>query len=413
VEHLQHFGLSRDPFANEPQLESFLEIPPHNDALRRLDRGVRQSKGLCVLVGKVGAGKTMVVRKLLEELEEEIFEASMLVVPHGSVDSIWLLSRFARQLGVEEPAESRDLLMAQIYDHLAIVREDGRHAVLIVDDAHALTDPRVISEVCGLLKLEYEDKRLLTLVLAGEPCIRNLIDGDTGLANRIDVKVDLDGMDERSGIAYLTHRIQAAGGAVAIVDEAAAAALHQLGGGLPGRINTLADNALFEAFLQSRRQLTGSDVAYAARSLSWNDDSESDRPAAPLDATAFAATSATAAPMASAAAVSDLPTEYSTPIEVGGSAGVGDSIAPPISIASPSQISSPSPIQAPPQPPEPSLPGEAFDFGCADRPMTLDDLESELDAAFLTGPSGVPDEGPPKEPDDDIVDDLLIELIDE
>jgi type II secretory pathway predicted ATPase ExeA len=364
VEHLQHFGLSRDPFSNEPQLESLLDTREHIDALRRLDRGVRQSKGLCVLVGEVGAGKTMAVRKLLEDLEEEVFEASMLVVPHGSVDSIWLLTRFARQLGVDEPADARDALMAQIYDHLAIVREDGRHAVLIIDDAHALTDPKVISEVCGLLKLEYEDKRLLTLVLAGEPCMRELLAGDSGLAGRVDVKVDLQGMDEAGGVAYLTHRIQAAGGAVAILDEQAVAALHRLGGGLPGRMNTLADNALFEAFLQSRRQVTEPDIAYAALSLSWNHDtgnheSESARPAAPSDATAPAASSASAAPLASAAAVSDLPP-----------------------------------------------------LASAGEPMILDDLDSELDAAFATGTGVVPDEGPPKD-DDDIVEDLLVELIDE
>jgi type II secretory pathway predicted ATPase ExeA len=376
VEHLQHFGLSRDPFANEPRLESFLDTREHHDALRRLDRGVRQSKGLCVLVGEVGAGKTMVVRKLLDELEEEIFEASMLVVPHGSVDSIWLLSRFARQLGVEEPAETRDLLMAQIYDHLAIVREDGRHAVLIIDDAHALTDPRVISEVCGLLKLEYEDKRLLTLVLAGEPGIRRLIDGDVGLANRIDVKVVLNGLDALGGVAYLTHRIQAAGGAVAILAEGAVAALQRLGGGLPGQMNTLADNALFEAFLQSRRQVRESDVVYAARSLSWHNDSEAARPAAPSETAELDPTSATAAPLASALALSEL--------------------------ATPSASADPTA----------TVFSEEAEFGAGDEPMTLDDLESELDAAFATRAGSLPEDEPPKD-DDDLVDNLLVELIDE
>lgn len=378
MDHLQHFGLSRDPFANEPQLESFLDTSEHHDALRRLDRGVRQSKGLCVLVGEVGAGKTMVVRKLLEELEEEVFEASMLVVPHASVDSIWLLSRFARQLGVEEPAQGRDALMAQIYDHLAIVREDGRHAVLIIDDAHELSDPRVVSEVGGLLKLEYEDKRLLTLVLAGEPCLQRVIGGDAGLGNRVDVRVGLAGLDEPGSVAYLTQRIQAAGGAVAILDEGAVAALHRLGGGVPGRMNTLADNALFEAYLRSRRQVSEPDVVYAATSLCWSDPPAPTRPAAPSDASAFAAPDATDAPTASA-------------------------------------VAGPAPARPTPKPtptPTPAVGPKRPEFGMGDEPMTLDDLESELDAAFATGTSSVPADGPPKD-DDDIVEDLLVELIDE
>jgi type II secretory pathway predicted ATPase ExeA len=159
VEHLQHFGLAEDPFRNEPRLESFFETHANRDALRRLERGLRQAKGLLVLVGDVGAGKTMVVRRL--RLEEEVFDASMLVVLHGAADASWMLGRFATQLGIEEPAPEREGLLAQIYEKLAIIREDGRHAVLIIDDAQALATHTTLAEVCGLLKLEYEDRRLL------------------------------------------------------------------------------------------------------------------------------------------------------------------------------------------------------------------------------------------------------------
>src|SRR5262245_64945777 len=100
----------------------------------------------------------MVVRRLLESLEEEVFDASMLVVLHGAADAGWMLTRFASQLGIEEPAAEREALLAQIYEKLAIIREDGRHAVLIIDDAQALATHTTLAEVCGLLKLEYEDR---------------------------------------------------------------------------------------------------------------------------------------------------------------------------------------------------------------------------------------------------------------
>ena len=79
-----------------------------------------------------------------------------------------MLTRFAKQLGIEEPAPEREALLAEVYERLAIIREDGRHAVLIIDDAQALASPETLAEVCGLLKLEYEDRRLLSLVLAGD-----------------------------------------------------------------------------------------------------------------------------------------------------------------------------------------------------------------------------------------------------
>jgi type II secretory pathway predicted ATPase ExeA len=269
MEHLQHFGLADDPFRNEPRLELFLETAPHRDALRRLDRGVRQSKSLCVLIGDVGSGKTMVARRLLEDLEEEVFDASMLVVLKGSADSFWMLTRFARQLEVEEPATDREALLAQVYEKLAIIREDGRHAVLIVDDAQALASPQTLAEVCGLLKLEYEERPLLSMVLVGVPALERALAADPVLARRAGVKVRLAPLDLEAATAYLHHRIQRAQGTPEIFEAGAIASLRELGEGLPGLMNTLADNALYEAFLCGRSRVSQIDVERVHRDLGW------------------------------------------------------------------------------------------------------------------------------------------------
>jgi len=269
VEHLHHFKLSNDPFRNEPLLKSYFECEPHQGALRRLERAVRQGKGLCVLTGETGSGKTMVVRRLLESLEEEVFEAGMMVVLDGAADAAWMLKRFVRQLGVEDPASGREGMVAQIYDRLAIVREDGRQSVLIIDDAHALASHGALAEVCSLLKLEYEDRRLLTLVLSGSPALDRALAADPTLAHRIDVRVELDSFSTAAAEGYLAHRIQQAGGDPAIIDGQARAALHELGRGYPGLMNTLADNALFEAFICGRSQMTRVDVERAHQDLGW------------------------------------------------------------------------------------------------------------------------------------------------
>jgi len=368
VEHLQHFGLRRDPFCNEPIPDQFLELAPHRDALLRLARGVHQRRGLCVLTGQAGSGKTTAVRQLLETLEEELFEASMMVVLNASADAAWIMTRFARQLGIEEPAREREALVAQIYEHLAIVREDSRHAVLIIDDAEALAGGRVLADVCGLLKLEYEDRRLLTLVLAGGPPLEAALAADPGLAARVEVKVALRALDRPAARDYLMRRIKGAGGAASIVQEDAMDAIHRLAEGLPGRMNTLADNALFEAFLASRTQMTRVDVDRAHRDLCW---SGSTRPPA-------AAGRPEGEPLAAALA----------PPSPKGRAGAG-------------------------------------------RGVRLEEaLDSEFDAAFAIGPSNGRDplgdsmaeagftsigedaDGPPKD-DDEEVQDLLVELIED
>jgi type II secretory pathway predicted ATPase ExeA len=269
VEHLHHFKLAEDPFRNEPLLRFLFESRQQQEVVRRMDRAVRQAKGLCVLIGDVGSGKTMAVRQLFENLEEEVFEASMMVVLNGAADSTWMLTRFAKQLGIEEPAGERETLIADVYERLAIIREDGRHAVLIIDDAQALASPETLAEVCGILKLEYEDRRLLSLVLAGTPLLDEALASSPILAHRVDVKVHLAPLEPETAAAYLAHRVRSAGGDPAILEAAAVAALHAYGRGIPGLMNTLADNALFEAFLCGRHGVTAKDVERAHGDLGW------------------------------------------------------------------------------------------------------------------------------------------------
>jgi general secretion pathway protein A len=271
VEHLHHFQLAEDPFRNEPLVRLYVESAPHREALLRLERAVRQTKGLCVLGGEVGSGKTMVLRRLLESLEEEVFEANMMVILNGAADADWILGRFAAQLGLEEPAPDRESLLSQVYERLAIIREDGRHAVMIVDDAQALASPETLVEVCGLLKLEYEDRRLLTLVLAGGSALERALAAHPELAHRVDVKVRVGPLDAAGCRAFLEQRIRAAQGDPGILEPDAMAALHRLGQGLPGRVNTLADNALFEAFLCGRDAISRVDVERAHRDLGWGE----------------------------------------------------------------------------------------------------------------------------------------------
>ncbi len=269
MEHLHHFGLSEDPFRND-HLERFLhESPAQIDAQRRLERAVRGGRGRVLLTGPVGSGKTTVARALFESLEDEAFESRMMVVLRASADFAWLLGRLAGELGVEEPAAEREALLLQVYERLAIVREDGRHAVLIVDEAHALARGGALEEVSALVKLEYDERRLLSVVLVGTPLLDAAISRDPHLTHHLDARVALRPFEPEEAAAYLEHRLRSAGGEPELLLPGAVAALHQQGGGWPGRINTLADNALFEAFLAGRSQVTRSEVERAGAALGW------------------------------------------------------------------------------------------------------------------------------------------------
>jgi type II secretory pathway predicted ATPase ExeA len=271
VDHFHHFGLAEDPFRNDHHEKFTVETPSQVDAVRRLDRGVRQARGLLTLIGGAGAGKTMVARKLYEELEEELFEASMMVVLRGSANADWLLTRFANQLAVDEPAPEREALIGQIYERLAIIHEDGRQAVLVVDDAQGLASRETLTEVCGLARLEYEDRRVVSIVLAGAPSLKHAFASDPLLAHHLEIQVALPPFGREEAARYLGQRIQLAGGKPQILLAGAVARLHELSSGAPGLLNTLADNALFEAFLEGRHQVARSDVERAYADLGWGD----------------------------------------------------------------------------------------------------------------------------------------------
>ncbi len=291
MEHLSTFGLTRDPFASDTQPDAAFDTAAARDVLRRLERAAMQSKGLCLLTGRGGVGKTLLVRRLLEALEEDVFEACMLVPVPGITNGRWLLSRFARQLGIEAPSEDLGDLLGQVYEQMAIVREDGRHTVLLIDEAQVLADAGLLANLRGLLNLEYEEKRLLSLVLVGLPGLLEAVENEPALCDRLDLRVSLTPLSDEEASQYIAHRIRAVEGTPAILESSAMSALVKCGEGVPRRLNTLADNALFEAHLAGRMSATAEDVERAAAEMGL---SQPLQPEAPSEAPAPVASDPTA-----------------------------------------------------------------------------------------------------------------------
>jgi len=364
VEHLQHFGLVQDPFSNESDLRLYFENPSQRDAQRRVERGLRQHKGLTLLTGEGGMGKTLLARRILDGLEEELFESTLLVMLPGAADAMGIFQRFARQLGADEPARDRAGVLSQIFERLAIVREDGRHAVLIVDDAQVMS-PQVFAELGGLLSLEYEDRRLMSLLLVGSLELDRQIQNDASLFPRVDVRVRIQPLDPASASAYLMHRLAVARGRAELIPPATLDALYKASRGRPRLLNTLADNALFEAYLAGRHAIEPGDVERAAADLGLGADAA---PLAPAASAGPAHAPPRPAPTARAAAASfgldsELMLTEELPASVWGAAGG--------SVAAPA-ARTPMPSAAP----RPALP-------VAPSPVAAVDLDAEPEGLFV------------------------------
>ena len=249
MNYIEYFGMTQEPFSNAPVSRFYYNSAQHAEALTRLTYAVDGMKGLAVLVGQIGAGKSTLARRMLDALPEESYEAALLVIVHSGITAGWLLRRIALQLGVPDPAHEKLTLLGQVYQRLIKIYESGKKAVVLIDEAQMLQTRELMEEFRGLLNLEVPERKLVTFVLFGLPDIERNLMLDPPLAQRVAVRSSLQPFDREATEAYLKHRLRLAGASRMLFQPAAIDLIHEGSGGIPRMINTLCDNALFEAFL--------------------------------------------------------------------------------------------------------------------------------------------------------------------
>src|SRR5512142_3381592 len=126
MSYLEFYELSQEPFSNAPVSRFYYSSAQHEQALARLMHAVGGMKGLAILVGDIGAGKTTLARRMLDSLPEEEYEAALLVIIHSGITANWLLRRIAAQLGIENPAQEKLALLSQLYQRLVKIYESGK-----------------------------------------------------------------------------------------------------------------------------------------------------------------------------------------------------------------------------------------------------------------------------------------------
>jgi type II secretory pathway predicted ATPase ExeA len=265
--YLDYFELTQEPFSNAPVSRFYYNSAQHSQALTRLMHGVSYMKGLAILVGDIGAGKTTLARRMLDSLPESEYEAALLVIIHSGITANWLLRRIALQLGVENPAQEKLALLSQLYQRLLQIYESGKKAVVLIDEAQMLETREIMEEFRGLLNLEVPERKLISFVFFGLPEIEQNLKLDPPLAQRVALRYKLEPFTAESTEAYIKHRLRLAGSPRLPFTPDALLAVHQRSGGTPRVINSICDNALFEAFLSREQNVTGALVHRIADNL--------------------------------------------------------------------------------------------------------------------------------------------------
>lgn len=252
MDYLEFFRLKEHPFSNIVDNRFYYNSPQHSDALVKLKYAIDTKKGLSVVVGNIGTGKTTLARRLLEELDENGYEATLLVVIHSSTSSEWLLRKLAMLLDIEDVKDDKIEIISQIHSRLLRIHESGKTAAILIDEVQMLNSRDIMEEFRGLLNIEIGAGKLVNFVFFGLSELEQVLSLDEPLKQRVAMKINLKSFSERDTHDYIQHRLRIASCESDIFTTDAVQHIFKFSGGIPRLINTICDNAMLEAFLMRR-----------------------------------------------------------------------------------------------------------------------------------------------------------------
>jgi general secretion pathway protein A len=260
------FGLDSSPFGLTPDPRFLFRSKGHHDILSSLLYGVTTGKGVMLLLGDVGTGKTTLCRALLRELPPEA-ESVLLLNPHLSETE--LVGAILDDLGVERRGSTRGELMAVLNAYLLAAGGEGKVVVIVADEAQQMS-AETLEQLRLLSTLEAPGRKLLQIIVAGQPELEAKLARPElrQFDQRIAVRCRLTALTERETSRYIEHRLRAAGlGGSLPFTSAAAACVHRHSRGVPRLINLVCDRALTAAFADRRKDVDVGTVNAAVRSL--------------------------------------------------------------------------------------------------------------------------------------------------
>lgn len=245
------YGLSDNPFSIAPNPHYLFLSDRHREALAHLTYGLGETGGFVLLTGEVGTGKTTVSRCLLGQLPDNTDTAFIL---NPSLTELELLATLCDELKI---SYGENPTLKQLTDHLSRFllanHSKGRNTVLIIDEAQHLR-PEVLEQLRLLTNLETDTKKLLQVILIGQPELQLLLKRQElrQLAQRITARYHLLPLNEDEIALYVLHRLQVAGRFEPLFTRKAVNVLQKYSGGIPRLINLLCERSLMAGYAQSR-----------------------------------------------------------------------------------------------------------------------------------------------------------------
>ncbi len=262
------YQLRQNPFEITPDPSFLFSTARHNEALASLYYGVRARKGFVVLTGEVGTGKTMLVRCVLDLLQRT--GVAFAYVFNPSLSPLEFIRYIAGDLGLPVAGKAKDEIILALSAFLVERHRLNLTTLLVVDEAHYLS-PELLEEVRLLTNLETTQRKLLQIVLAGQPELDEMLDSFElrQLKQRIALRCHLEPLDLGETRGYIQRRLQIAGRVPEkiIFSEPAVSAIFRHSKGFPRMVNTICENALLSGYARRAAVIPDEVIEEVARDL--------------------------------------------------------------------------------------------------------------------------------------------------
>lgn len=261
--YTDYWGLKSLPFENVPDPRFYFPSSQHEEGLHRLLYAVTQRKGAAMLTGEVGCGKTLLSREFLGHLRDDRFNVALITNPDFPAQQF--LHEVLYQFGIDTTGSRKVSMLHRFNEHLLNNDERQIQSVLVVDEAQAISDEQVLEELRLLLNFQRNDRFLLTLVLLGQPELREKLWAIPQFAQRIGIQYHLMPLEPAEVDRYVKFRIQAAGRSEELFDPEAVQVISECSKGIPRVINNLCDLCLLSGCLAKASRIDADLVRMVAR----------------------------------------------------------------------------------------------------------------------------------------------------
>lgn len=274
------FGLTTKPFELVPNPRFLFNSQSHKKAISYLKYGLQERAGFILLTGEVGAGKTTIIRNMINNLDADI---ALSMVFNTRATSKQVIAMINEDFGLEVNGRDKVGLVRDLNDHLIALHASKKRAVVIIDEAQNLS-PSILEEIRLLSNLEADNFKLLQIVLVGQPELKKIITRPDlrQLRQRIGVHCHLEALSREESEAYVYHRLGMAGNRNALRwHEGTFDILYGYSGGIPRLINVFCDFVLLAAFVEETRELSLELVDEVVGDVAWDRQVESSKDSNP------------------------------------------------------------------------------------------------------------------------------------